>query len=462
MNFKEFLVKNREIAQLVYGVILIILIPLLIAINTIFIINRYNKNIDSALLLQSLTVSRTTYALIKNDLANNDILQKKIDDIINRNSNFEEIYILKPEGDNFKVVASSNLKNVNKIYTTTFYQRAWISNDNEGKAVDSNELKKYNENGDLIDTNKKDRYWLASIPMRDINGSKQALLTMKLSSKIIDDLTNYNRNMSIYLLIGTVFIIILFLLVAVRLWDYAILYKKIKEVDKMKDEFISVASHELRTPVTGIRGYISMILEGSMGKTNKRITDSLKLVEDATKRLAVLVDDLLNVSRIEQGRMKIISKPVNIKNIIEDTIKELKIQADEKNLSLKFITHDNNFPLINIDNDRLKQVLINLIGNAIKYTPQGSVKIITEEKDNKILELRIKDTGIGMSTDDRERLFEKFYRVQNERTKNITGTGLGLWITKRLVELMGGKIKVDSIENIGTQVTLVWPIIKKK
>ncbi|OIO07379.1 hypothetical protein CO115_02145 [Candidatus Falkowbacteria bacterium CG_4_9_14_3_um_filter_36_9] len=462
MNFKEFLVKNREIAQLVYGVILIILIPLLIAINTIFIINRYNKNIDSALLLQSLTVSRTTYALIKNDLANNDILQKKIDDIINRNSNFEEIYILKPEGDNFKVVASSNLKNVNKIYTTTFYQRAWISNDNEGKAVDSNELKKYNENGDLIDTNKKDRYWLASIPMRDINGSKQALLTMKLSSKIIDDLTNYNRNMSIYLLIGTVFIIILFLLVAVRLWDYAILYKKIKEVDKMKDEFISVASHELRTPVTGIRGYISMILEGSMGKTNKRITDSLKLVEDATKRLAVLIDDLLNVSRIEQGRMKIISKPVNIKNIIEDTIKELKIQADEKNLSLKFITHDNNFPLINIDNDRLKQVLINLIGNAIKYTPQGSVKIITEEKDNKILELRIKDTGIGMSTDDRERLFEKFYRVQNERTKNITGTGLGLWITKRLVELMGGKIKVDSIENIGTQVTLVWPIIKKK
>ena len=462
MNFKEFLVKNREIAQLVYGVILIILIPLLIAINTIFIINRYNKNIDSALLLQSLTVSRTTYALIKNDLANNDILQKKIDDIINRNSNFEEIYILKPEGDNFKVVASSNLKNVNKIYTTTFYQRAWISNDNEGKAVDSNELKKYNENGDLIDTNKKDRYWLASIPMRDINGSKQALLTMKLSSKIIDDLTNYNRNMSIYLLIGTVFIIILFLLVAVRLWDYAILYKKIKEVDKMKDEFISVASHELRTPVTGIRGYISMILEGSMGKTNKRITDSLKLVEDATKRLAVLIDDLLNVSRIEQGRMKIISKPVNIKNIIEDTIKKLKIQADEKNLSLKFITHDNNFPLINIDNDRLKQVLINLIGNAIKYTPQGSVKIITEEKDNKILELRIKDTGIGMSTDDRERLFEKFYRVQNERTKNITGTGLGLWITKRLVELMGGKIKVDSIENIGTQVTLVWPIIKKK
>ena len=100
--------------------------------------------------------------------------------------------------------------------------------------------------------------------------------------------------------------------------------------------------------------------------------------------------------------------------------------------------------------------------HKIKYYKYISFKIITEEKDNKMLELRIKDTGIGMWTDDRERLFEKFYRVQNERTKNITGTGLGLWITKRLVELMGGKIKVDSIENIGTQVTLVWPIIKKK
>jgi len=285
---------------------------------------------------------------------------------------------------------------------------------------------------------------------------------MKLSSQIVDDLTGYNRNASIFLLIITILIVILFLAAAVRLWDYALLYKKIKEVDQMKDEFISIASHELRTPVTGIRGYVSMILDGTFGKVTGKMEESLKMVEGAATRLASLVEDLLNVSRIEQGRLEVKTTAQDANHIIKEITAELSIQAEQKKLGLKYTPHTEQFPLINIDSDRFKQILINLIGNAIKYTEKGQVDITTAEKDNgKFLEIKIKDTGIGMSAQDRGRLFQKFYRVQTEKTKGITGTGLGLWITKQIIELMKGTIMIDSMEGVGTQVTLQFPIAKK-
>ncbi|RLC37610.1 hypothetical protein DRH27_03645, partial [Candidatus Falkowbacteria bacterium] len=272
----------------------------------------------------------------------------------------------------------------------------------------------------------------------------------------------YNRNLSIYLLIGTVFIIMLFLFAAVRLWDYALLYNKIKEVDKTKDEFISIASHELRAPVTGIKGHTSMMLDGSLGIINDRVKNSTEMIQLAAERLNVLVEDLLDVSRIEQGRMKIDSEPANISRTIKRAIKELKVQSDIKGIIINYKPFIDSFPLINIDTKRLDQVFINIIGNAIKYTDEGSIDITVEVKNDKFLEIKIKDTGMGMSAKDRARLFEKFYRVQNKKTKGITGTGLGLWISKRLIELMDGSISVDSIEGVGTQFTIQFPIVKNK
>jgi len=153
-------------------------------------------------------------------------------------------------------------------------------------------------------------------------------------------------------------------------------------------------------------------------------------------------------------------KNIDVSQIIKDTVAELKIQADEKKLSLQYKLHRDHLPLIRVDSERFKQVLINLIGNAIKYTEKGGVEVITEEKDKgKMLEINIKDTGIGMSAKAQQRLFEKFYRVQNEKTADVVGTGLGLWITKKIVEMMRGSIRVSSIENVGTQATLRFPIV---
>jgi signal transduction histidine kinase len=307
---------------------------------------------------------------------------------------------------------------------------------------------------------REERFWLIAMPMEDSSGKKQALLSMKISSKIVDDLTNENSNAAIYLLAITVLIVILFLAAAVHFWDYALLYKKIKEVDQMKDEFISIASHELRTPLTAIKGYLSLIADGTYGEIqNEQMKKGVDSAVASSARLETLVEDLLNVSRIEQGRLDVNNEKIELEPVVEEIISQLSISADEKKLLLEYEKPERKLPLVSADSEKLKQALINLIGNSIKYTEKGSVKITTKVIDNK-MEIKIADTGIGMSAEEQKHLFEKFHRVQNEKTAKITGTGLGLWITKQIIELMNGKIYLESMKDVGTQVTVKLELAK--
>jgi len=219
------------------------------------------------------------------------------------------------------------------------------------------------------------------------------------------------------------------------------------EVEQMKQELISIATHELRTPITGIKGYLDMILEGDAGPITG---DAKEMIEEITKinqRLADLVDDLLNVGRIEQGRIEFRPVAMDIAKLIEEVVKELQIQAKEKNLELRFEKHE--MEQVKADPERTRQILINLIGNAIKYTVHGSVTVHLGKNEHQVI-VAVEDTGMGISKEDRQKLFEKFYRVKNEKTRQITGTGLGLWITKQLVEKQGGKIWVESAEGKGS------------
>jgi signal transduction histidine kinase len=461
MKLREFFTDNKETLQLVYGVILVILIPLLIAYNTVFIIGKYSESMDVALQRQALTIGRSIYALIKDDLGNEEVVQEKIKELSDRNSNFQELSVLVPEGENFKIIASSGKENLGKTLEFYYYQMAWSQPDNDGLATDSLKLATTTEGEKMVGTfSREDRFWLVAMPMKDSSGEKQALLSMKISSKIVDDLTSYNRNASIYLLAITVLIVILFLSIAIRLWDYALLYKKIKEVDQMKDEFISIASHELRTPLTSIKGYLSLILEGTYGKIeNKEMKEGINKAIVSSKRLEALVEDLLNVSRIEQGRLDVKNEKVELEPIIQEIISQLKIPADEKKLLLEYKKPKEKLPLVLADPERLKQALINLIGNSVKYTEKGSIEVTTKIENDK-LEIKIADTGIGMSAEEQKHLFEKFHRVQNEKTAKIIGTGLGLWITKQIIDLMNGKIYLESMKNVGTQVTIKLKLAK--
>ena len=262
------------------------------------------------------------------------------------------------------------------------------------------------------------------------------------------------------MLAGTLIIVLTLVAFNSRLFQYALLARRLKEVDQMKDEFISMASHELRAPITAVRGYLSMILDGSVGPISESSKKILQVVADSSKRLADLVEDLLEVSRIEQGRMKMTLEPVDVQEIISASITELAISAKEKKLELQEQKWEGELPKISADKDRMRQIIVNLLSNAIKYTLSGSVAITTLVKEG-FVEIRIRDTGIGMAAQEREHLFEKFYRVKNDKTAKIVGTGLGLWITKQLIEIQKGSIRVDSIENVGTEIILQFPIIKK-
>ena len=443
---------GKEKYQIIYSIILIIVIPVAVIINTLIFTGALKKHIDQVLYDKAIAIGRIINLNVWDVLDNPNSLQSALELVAQNNLDISDLNISQRLDDNFVIVASLDSSQIGEKLTSTEKVIAWY----QGQPVAFLTTVKNKDNTAV-------RFWVVTSPLKDRDGQKQALLSMRMSLANMDQLTSQVLWRSYIILALTILVIVLLLANHTRFFEYATLYKRLKEVDQMKDEFISMASHELRTPVTGIKGYLSMILEGTFGEVSDEIKENLEIAQKETERLGNLVEDLLNVSRIEQGRLKVDLQTLVITDLIVDTIKGLKIQADAKKLSLEFKPHTPELPPINIDPDRLTQVLINLLGNAIKYTMKGGVEVSTEAKNyGELLEIRIKDTGLGMSAQEREKLFEKFYRIKTEETKDIIGTGLGLWITKQLVELMKGKIAVDSIKGVGTQVTLNFPVVVKK
>ena len=225
------------------------------------------------------------------------------------------------------------------------------------------------------------------------------------------------------------------------------------EIERMKSEFVSLVSHELRTPLTSIIGFISLILDGKTGNINQKQHESLSRAHRQSKRLATLINDLLDISRIEAGRIEMKRERVQIDRIAKRRIEELRPQADQKTISLLFETQSNLPPMIG-DSDRIGQVFINLIGNAIKFTPDdGKVTVrISKSQQNASatdgFHVQVVDTGPGIPPEDREKVFDKFRQLGNlNARKPQGGTGLGLSIAAGIVDAHGGRLWVDSGDN---------------
>lgn len=451
---KIFLHKNF---QIVYGLALVILVPVVIVINTFNLNKNFQDNIDIQLQRQALAFGRLFNIALLNGEQTPAMVQQIIEKTLAEQKDIKAIQVLAYENQMFRVVASSVPGQNNRQLSHPQYFFAWHQSDAIASLVTREQLVTlFSEDNSFLDTDT--RYWLVVMPLLDGDGTKQQLLAMAVSLEVMDTLIASTLTRSYIFLTITVLILILLLAANTRLFTYASLYRKIKEVDEMKDEFISIASHELRTPLTVIKGYVSMLITDAGSTLTQEFKGYLNTISTSTDRLAVLVEDLLNVSRIEQGRLKVEMTALDPLILIDEVIKELSVEAQKKGLQLA--SQANEKYIISADAARLKQALINLIGNAVKYTPAGSVTVKLQEKKGK-LEIKIIDTGIGMSAQDRERLFQKFYRVRNDKTKNITGTGLGLWITKQIVEMMKGQIYIDSIEGVGTQVSILFSLFKK-
>jgi len=222
-----------------------------------------------------------------------------------------------------------------------------------------------------------------------------------------------------------------------------VLYGELKKLDDAKSEFISIASHQLRTPLTAVKGYVSMILENSYGEVPGEMNQPLKNVYASNERLIGLVNEILNISKIEAGKMEMDLENTSLEELILDIINELRIKADAKKLYLTYLKPTVPIPLISIDKTKIRQIIMNLIDNSIKYTEKGGTAVRLLKTDSKV-RIEISDTGIGLEKDDILKLFESFSRVKASSRTRAEGTGLGLYIARKYVEMHKGKIWVES------------------
>lgn len=234
--------------------------------------------------------------------------------------------------------------------------------------------------------------------------------------------------------------------------------ERLRELDKAKTLFLSVASHQLRTPLSGIKGFLSMVLEGDFGKTSTEIRKVIDEVYANTNRLIRLVNTFLNVSRIEAGRLTLLRQPDNLVRIATRIADELQFAAKDKGLELRFTKPDKEIA-VEIDSDKIEDVLINLVDNAIKYTAKGWVEIKLFDKRDQV-RVEVSDTGQGLDAKEKQSLFNKFVRGKRAFTVQTDGSGLGLYIAKRLTVMHGGSIGVDS-PGIGKGSTFWFELPKK-
>jgi PAS domain S-box-containing protein len=230
-----------------------------------------------------------------------------------------------------------------------------------------------------------------------------------------------------------------------------------RELDRMKTEFVSQVSHELRTPLTAIKGFTDMMLDGDAGDVNEEQAEYLQIVKQNADRLVTLINDLLDVARIESGRIKLKIEPIDLGAIVASVVATLRPLVDGKNQSLS-VEIEPGLPLALGDHDRILQVVTNLISNAHKYTPAGGAIRVEATHAGELARIAVHDTGIGIAPEDVARLFTRFFRVDSSLTREIGGTGLGLSIVKSIVELHGGTVTVESTPGEGSTFAFTLPL----
>lgn len=441
-SLKQGIVFIKDNPSIIYSFVLIFIIPACLFVNIYYTVTSFQKNINTTLQTEASLIEDVIGKLISKDISDFDYLQQKVDQIQKDNSEIKNLKIYIFEEDYFKLVAGQE-------------------EERKGIPIDDEKALAWIHDEGIAHLTKRDgqRYWDIVKPFWNIEGKKVGLISMSFSLVQTDILIQRTVNYS-YVILVIILIIVLFLVVQhTRLFEYALLLKKLKEVDQMKDDFISIAAHELRTPLTAISGYASLLKESLINKVSSDDEKSLDRIMISAKRLDKLVEDILNVSRIEQGRLSYDFQKHDVNKIVNEIIEEFQSEANDKGLELK-VDLIKQPAYVKIDEEKLKQILFNLIGNSIKYTLKGKINVSVVSEDNQVI-VNVKDTGLGMDVEDQKQLFSKFYRVKNTETIKIGGTGLGLWITKQLVEKMNGKIGAQSIKGTGSRFFISFPEYKK-
>ncbi len=229
--------------------------------------------------------------------------------------------------------------------------------------------------------------------------------------------------------------------------------------NKSKTEFISVVSHELKLPMTSIKGYSDLMLSGATGQLNENQNNFLNTIRNNVNRMATLVSDLADISRIESGNLRLEPREVPVWDVIDEVVTLTRTQVTQKNQTVT-VDIPNELPKTWCDRNRLAQILTNLVSNANKYTQEGGAIIVHATREDDMIQIKVADNGLGMTPEDQEKLFSKFFRSADDKVREAPGTGLGLSITKNLIELQGGKIWFESEFRKGTSFFFTVPVSK--
>ncbi len=234
-----------------------------------------------------------------------------------------------------------------------------------------------------------------------------------------------------------------------------------REIAQMKNEFVSTVSHELRTPLTSIKGYVDLILDGDAGEVDEIQREFLGIVKENADRLVALINDMLDISRIESGRVHLKLEPMPVADVIAGTLDSFRAVCEQSGRSVRARVPEN-LPRVKGDRDRIGQVLMNFVSNALKYSPNGGDVVISARHVGDFVNVSVQDHGMGITREDQKQLFTKFYRIDNALTREIGGTGLGLSICKSIIELHGGKVWVRSKMGEGSTFTFSVPVAPRE
>jgi len=232
--------------------------------------------------------------------------------------------------------------------------------------------------------------------------------------------------------------------------------RNLKVLDKTKDDFISMASHQLGTPLTAITGYLSMAVDEDKGNMTVAQREYINYALEASERMSSMSSDLLNVSRLNSGRFMIQQQPTDLNRLVKQEVQQLQPAADRKNLNLEY-TPNPSLPLVNLDESKTRQVVMNFIDNAIYYTAKGDIHVELRQRRGRAV-FTVVDTGIGVPEAERGKLFTKFYRADNAKSVRPDGTGLGLYLAKRVIEDQDGTIIFESKEGKGSTFGFSLPL----
>lgn len=448
MNFFSRILKFiRSYPSVLYSFALIFILPFILSYNAFLAAKAFQNNVDYNLQTKALIVENILGIYLSDSLENSEILQQKIELITNDNPEIRDLSVALPQqGGVFKIIASQNRSEINAEAKEPFSALFGLSFSREQGSIN------------LISKN-GERFWSIIKPVYNKEtGEKLGLLIMALSLKESDTLITKTIFRSFIIVIVAIVLSLFLIFHHTRLFGYVSLSEKLQELDRSKDIFIRMATHELQSPIINIRGYLLALEEevgGSLTQNQKELFSRANL---SAKNLSDLVYDILEVSRIEQGRLDFTSQKIFPAKIITEVVQDLKMKAEQKYLKLSLNLKEGSY-FINANANRFRQILVNLIENSIKYTPKGEIRVKAgPDGVEKRYVIEVEDTGLGISAENQQKLFERFYRVKTRETADIPGTGLGLWLSKKMCETMGGRIFVESMKDVGTKFTLAFTL----